>query len=120
VIRIELIYDADCPNVGNTRGQLLKALVAAGLAPRWQEWDRAASDSPSYVRCYGSPTILLNGRDVASGGEHEGAGACRIYRDANGATIPVPPLEPLVAALKDAAAGGNPIDTPPSFVRGIP
>lgn len=111
---IELIYDADCPNAGIAREQLLKAFAAAGLAPRWLEWDRAASDSPSYVRRYGSPTILVNGRDVADGGQHEGAGACRIYRDANGATMPVPPVEPIVAALKGDTAGGNPIDTPRS------
>lgn len=109
---IELIYDADCPNSGPAREQLLKAFAAAGFAPRWREWDRAASDSPSYVRRYSSPTILVNGRDVAGGGEHEGAGACRIYRDANGATMVVPPLELLVSALKGDAAGGNPIDTP--------
>ncbi len=34
-----------------------------------------------YAHRYGSPTILVNGRDVAGHGEHDGAGACRIYRD---------------------------------------
>lgn len=103
---VELIYDADCPNKANAREQLLKAFAAAGLAPQWLEWDRAAADSPSYARRYGSPTILVDGRDVAASGEHEGVGACRIYRDVGGANIAAPPIEALVAALKGDAAGG--------------
>ncbi len=64
-MKVDLIYDADCPNVAAARSQLLAAFARAGRAARWSEWDRGRPDSPGYVRGYGSPTILVDGRDVA-------------------------------------------------------
>ena len=62
-MKVELIYDADCPNVAATRARLIAAFAAAGLAPRWQEWQRGSEGSPEYARRFGSPTILVDGRD---------------------------------------------------------
>jgi mercuric ion transport protein len=58
-MNVELIYDRDCPNVLDARANLVKALAASGREARWTEWDRSAPDSPSHVRGYGSPTILV-------------------------------------------------------------
>ena len=58
--RVELIYDIECPNVQNTRKALLRGFAQAGLQPAWMEWDRKSPDSPSYVRSYGSPTVLVD------------------------------------------------------------
>jgi hypothetical protein len=63
--RIELIYDMDCPNVESARGVLRDALAAEGLESEWAEWDRESGDSHEYAREYGSPTILVDGRDVS-------------------------------------------------------
>lgn len=98
-MNVELIYDVDCPNVAETRARLVEALAAAGLAPQWQEWQRGDEDSPEYVRRYGSPTILVDGRDVSSASAMDGSGACRIYTDATGQMSGVPPLENIQAAL---------------------
>ena len=62
---IELIYDSDCPNVEDTRVQLRGVCAQAGLDPRWREWNRSSPDSPSYARHFGSPTVLVDGKDVA-------------------------------------------------------
>jgi hypothetical protein len=62
--RVELIYDATCPNVDAARQQLRDALARAGRPPIWTEWDRAAPSSPAYVRRYASPTVLVAGCDV--------------------------------------------------------
>ncbi len=95
---VELIYDRDCPNVEDTRVQLRQALEAAGLAPEWQEWDRADPRAPAYARRYGSPTVLVDGRDVA-GTEPSDAPSCRIYASTAGRGRGVPAADMIAAAL---------------------
>ena len=96
---VELIYDADCPNVPAARAQLLRAFAAIGIVPRWQEWERGAGSSPPHVRDYGSPTILVDGRDVAESAPIAGDCACRIYADESGRLSGVPRLEDVTLAL---------------------
>lgn len=93
--RVELIHDADCPNTGRARAALRRAFAACGLAPAWTEWNRADPHCPAYARGYGSPTILVNGLDVAGEGPGEGAPSCRLYTDQAGA----PDVAQISAAL---------------------
>jgi len=94
--RVELLYFPGCPNVPAAREQLARALALAGLPPEWVEHDVDASDVPEHARGYGSPTILIDGRDVASGAPVEGS-ACRLYP---GSEVPgVPPQRVILAAL---------------------
>lgn len=81
---VELIYDADCPNVPAARSQLIKAFMQTGVSARWQEWERGAPDAPEYARAYGSPAILVNGKDIAGVPPSTGTRACRVYSDARG------------------------------------
>ncbi|UCH53958.1 MAG: MerC domain-containing protein [Pseudomonadota bacterium] len=95
---IEFIYDKDCPNVADSRQALAAALAHAGLPATWQEWDRANPAAPDYARHYGSPTVLVNGRDVA-GFEPEHEPACRIYAHEQGRQRGVVPRALIDAAL---------------------
>lgn len=83
--RVELIHDAGCPNIGCARAALRQAFAASGLVPAWTEWDRADPRCPADARGYGSPTILVNGRDVVGAGPGDGAPSCRLYTDHAGA-----------------------------------
>jgi len=97
-LTVELVYDRDCPNVPAAREQLLAAFKAAGREPAWQEWDVSLDAVPAHVRGFGSPTILVDGADVA-GGEPTGTDVCcRIYSGHSGPRG-VPPLEQIVTAL---------------------
>ena len=102
-MNVELIYDADCPNAAQTRSLLIKAFTRTGVSARWREWERAAPDSPEYARSYGSPTILVDGEDVAGAGPVSGAGACRVYSDLRGKLSRTPPLETICSALLRAS-----------------
>ena len=104
---IELIYDSDCPNVPQARENLLRALALAGLAPRWREWDRADSGAPGHVRAYGSPTVLVNKRDVANATAADAA-CCRIYTSDQGSRQGGPPVSLIVSALSDKPNTGKP------------
>ena len=100
--KVELITDRDCPNVEATREQLRQAFVAVGEPPAWDEWDRAADDAPLYARSYGSPTVLVDGRDVVGGETESDANCCRVYQGADGRLQGIPSVEEIVHALKGA------------------
>ena len=101
-VRVELIYQESCPNVESARAALREALRRAGRAPRWREWERSTAGAPAHARLYGSPTILVDGRDVAGAVPGDGSESCRIY---GGGQLGVPPVEAIVAGL--AAAGSS-------------
>ena len=105
---VELVYFADCPNAQNARAQLKRAFAEVGIPPQWKEWDRNDPSSPTYVRGYGSPTILVDGKDVVGTAESDSGASCRVYRHESGQLKGFPPLEPIVAALLRAKQTGSP------------
>lgn len=105
--KVELIYDADCPNVEAAREQLRDALGVVGAATQWREWERSDPSSPPYARHYGSPTILVDGKDVAGARPSKDARCCRIYQDERGEMQRVPSGETIVSALRGSAESAN-------------
>ena len=95
--KVEFIYDLECPNVSATREELLKAFSQAKIQAKWQEWDRNSNDSPEYARKYGSPTILINGKDLGGSKEND-ANCCRVY-SIDGKLHGVPPADLIVKGL---------------------
>jgi len=98
MVTVELVYDGDCPNVAQARAQLLRAFERVNLRPRWQEWRCDDPASPAHVRGYGSPTILVDGVDVARAGQ-EGAAHCRVYRQPDGSMRGIPSVDMIATAL---------------------
>ena len=104
-MNVELIYDADCPNVAVTRSQLIKAFTVTGVSARWKEWERSSPASPAYACSFGSPSIIVDGKDIAGVPPSTGTRACRVYSGSGGTLQTIPPLELICAALlKDAPA----------------
>jgi hypothetical protein len=62
---VDLVYDPDCPNVSLARTNLMRAFSRAGMQPQWSEHRIGDRNAPERVRGYGSPTVLVDGRDVA-------------------------------------------------------
>lgn len=103
MVVVELVYFEGCPNVPLARDRLAQAFAAAGLAPQWREWERNDPASPVHVRAFGSPSILVNGRDV-TGMEpsRDDVGACRVYSQQSGKFEGAPAVDILVKALRAA------------------
>jgi hypothetical protein len=99
---IALVYDQNCPNVGECRTALRAALSAVGAPPVWNEWDRNSAATPAAYRGLGSPTVLVNGHDIC-GPEtaHSAHGnSCRLYpSDAGGGMCGAPSVTTIVNAL---------------------
>ena len=104
---VELLYDPDCPNVDGTREHLRRALTEVGLPHQWQEWSRASSESPAYVRDYGSPTVLVDARDVAGASPAEDGNSCRIYSGKDGQLSGIPPVEMITSRLLPTQAASH-------------
>lgn len=75
---VRLLYFQGCPNVEEARRNLAQALQRMGRPPEWTETDVQGDDCPPEWRGFPSPTVLVDGRDVATGeSSRTGAAACR-------------------------------------------
>lgn len=101
-MQIELVYVETCPNVEAARSQLLRAFAAADIQLRWQEWEVSSPEAPSHVHGYGSPTILVNHRDVSGDIEEGDDYCCRVYSLGEQVNKGAPPVADIVRALKSA------------------
>lgn len=101
-IQIELVYEKTCPNIKVARLQMLRAFAEVGITPRWQEWEVSSPEAPSHVHGYGSPTILINGRDVTGDSADGDDYCCRVYSHGEHPNKCVPAMADIVHALKPA------------------
>jgi mercuric ion transport protein len=104
IVTVELVYDVGCPNVAETRANLLRAFHAAGQQPHWIEWSGSDPNSPVRVRSFGSPTALINGHDVAGQPPLDTQANCRLYRGVHGGLRGAPEPEIIASALERAAS----------------
>lgn len=124
---VELIYDATCPNVDSCRAALRTALADAWLAPTWLEWDRSDRATPVGYRAFGSPTVLVDGQDVATmpDGAAPSGNSCRLYSSEDtGALSGIPSVRSVRSALDAAldrravdAAGARQVPSPNATTR---
>ena len=76
-MKVQLLFIPGCPSIDAARDALRRVLVMAGLPPSFEEVDVTAPKTAEPLRGWGSPTILVNGVDVA--GESPAGFACRLY-----------------------------------------
>ena len=94
-MKVDLIYDEDCPNWRTVADELTELLGECDFTLELRE--SSSLDPTLAARYRGSPTILVDGRDPFVGeGEPVGA-ACRIYRTPRG-----PAGAPTLEQLRDA------------------
>ena len=104
-MKIEVLYVPDCPHHPSAVKQLRDVLLAEGVRTEIIEVAVTDSKAAEEFRFRGSPTIRINGRDIA-GESHSPlsfALACRMYPGAKEAGVP--PLEMMQRAVREACAG---------------
>lgn len=77
-MKVQLLHFAGCPNVDAARSALRDAIAAEGLDVAIEEIDVERDDAPAWARGWGSPTILIDGADIA-GQAPSTASSCRLY-----------------------------------------
>jgi mercuric ion transport protein len=115
-MKVELIYDTDCPNVAETRANLLQAFASARVEAKWTEWERSSPSSPAYVASFGSPTVLVEGRDVADENPEEHISRCRLYASVEGSYSGAPSVDLMKASFASAKLAAAPSQWKRSFV----
>ncbi len=96
-MKVQLLSFPGCPNADAAREALRRSLLAAGLPPRFEEMDVTAQGTPERLRAWGSPTILVDGRDVADAAPT--GPSCRLYPGPEGGAQGIPPEDLIGKAL---------------------
>lgn len=101
-MKVQLIYFTGCPHVELARAAVHEAISDHHTA-QLEELDVNDDATPHWARAWGSPTVLVEGRDVA--GEEPSSGCCRLYADHHPESRGVPSVELIRAALAVASTG---------------
>jgi hypothetical protein len=106
-VKVEVFYVPECPHHPSAVKRLREVLSAEGVRTEISEVEVRDARAAEQYRFCGSPTIRINGRDIA-GEQHSPlsfALACRMYPGAQ--QLGVPPIEMMQRAVREARAGEN-------------
>ena len=101
-LNIELIVEKTCPNIEAARQQITRACNNLNIKPLWQEWEVSAADAPEHIHGYGSPTILINGKDVSGDMTAGDDFCCRVYNNEQNNNKGIPALNDIEQAITNA------------------
>lgn len=102
-VSIQLLSFPGCPHAEGARECLRRVLGSLGLPPTFEEINVSQEECPETLKHWGSPTVLVNGRDVEGSSSAEG-GACRLYSSPSGLSG-VPPEGAIRTALMRSLRG---------------
>jgi len=105
--RIELLWWRECPSWERALQMLRDEMRKAGLGPEAIEVTEIREEAEAERRGFpGSPTILVDGRDIQPPGAGEPGGlTCRVYRRRDGRVSPLPDADDIRQALEGSADG---------------
>ncbi len=102
---VELLFWEGCPSHPEALADLRAALAERGLDPDAVVVREVAGDADAaHERFVGSPTIRLDGADIADPGDEPVGLTCRVYRLRDGRFSPTPDPADLRDALDRALA----------------
>ena len=102
-MRIELLWWEGCPSHPEALAELRRVLVEEGLDPAAVELREIETDEQAARESFpGSPTILVDGRDVVPSKGAPASLTCLIYRLRDGRPSATPDPEDVRAAVQSA------------------
>jgi hypothetical protein len=107
-VKIEILYLPDCPHYPAAMAELRNVLAVEQISAEIREVPVSDTQMAEALRFKGSPTIRINGRDVAGESEKSSnfAMSCRLYP--GGKQPGVPPVEMIQRAVREAWEGEKP------------
>jgi Domain of unknown function (DUF2703) len=104
-VRVEVLYVPNCPHHPTAVKQLEAVLDAEGIPVEIHQVAVTDAKTAQALKFRGSPTVKINGRDIAGESQEPEtfALACRIYAGAKEAGLP--PIEMMRNAVRDAREG---------------
>lgn len=111
---IELLWWAGCPSTERALRELRGALEDSGISGADVRMIELATEEEARKRAFvGSPTILVDGEDVAAPGDEPFGLNCRVYHRRDGGVSPTPDPDDVRAALQRARG----LQTPAEVMR---
>jgi hypothetical protein len=108
---VELLWWAGCPSWEEAVALVRDEMAAAGLDPDGLEARELRTDAEAEREGFpGSPTIRVDGRDIAEPGDEPVGLTCRVYRLRDGRISALPDPADVRDALR---ASGLPSSAPP-------
>jgi hypothetical protein len=98
---VKLLYLPGCPNHGAAASLVRSVLQAEGLSAELVETPVIDYEQAQALGFPGSPTLLVNGRDIEIGSQSQVGFACRTYM-VEGKLLGVPPRSWIEHAIRDA------------------
>lgn len=100
-VKVQFLSFAGCPLADAAKTSLEQALCDCGMEG-YESIDILAPGVPDELRIWGSPTILIDGKDVTGQGKGDGVG-CRVYSTPSR----VPDARVIASSLAAALANGR-------------
>ncbi len=89
--KVELLWWRGCPSTERALGQLRQVMEETGLDPDRVEVREVESEAQAREEDFvGSPTILIDGREMQPPGDEPAGLTCRVYRLRDGRYSPTP------------------------------
>jgi hypothetical protein len=100
-VRIQLLWWEGCPSHPEALELLEQVLADRGLKAEIDQREVRTQEEAEELRFPGSPTILVDGRDIdRAGAQARPSLTCRIYRLEDGRVSPVPSRAQIEEALR--------------------
>jgi hypothetical protein len=102
MLKIRFLYSEECPSHSEALQRLRKSMEAEGIRAHVEILRVETDEDAHKLKYVGSPTIIVNGHDIAPPETHHYAVTCRAYRVEGGRISPLP-SEPMIRkALRKA------------------
>ena len=101
-MKIRFLYFADCPSHEDALARLKKVLEEESVSAEIEIIEVVSDEQAAELGFMGSPSILVNGRDIDPDGLEGQAPAlaCRVYRHPDGRFSPLPSESMIRKALR--------------------
>jgi hypothetical protein len=106
-VRIDFLYWRGCPSHPEARELLGEVLAARGIEAEVVEREVTTDEEAQELAFPGSPTIRVDGRDIAAPGSNPIGLTCRVYRLRDGRISALPDPADIADALRAATEGGE-------------
>lgn len=98
--RVEFLWWDGCPSWERALGRLREQMAELGLdADRIELHEIETEEAAERESFIGSPTIRVDGRDIAAPRDEPAGLTCRVYRLRDGRTSPLPDPDDIADAL---------------------
>ena len=103
-MEIEFLYFSGCPSYERALELLKEGMAQEGISEEIRIYRIDTDEEAEKHRFIGSPTIRINGKDIDPHVPPDTPyrATCRIYRIAEGKFSPLPPLDWILHALREA------------------